>query len=255
VRSMRVSVVAISVIVLALSSACMLRLAFAQTQPVINSQWTNTPPVIDGKFVAGEWSNLQISMTSPDYPIEAYAYFMNDNSNLYVLVDAVGDKQFSSGDECLLWFGFKDVYPWHIVDVAVYGDGHLSPGTGFDGAVGFDSSPNSPDQHRIYEFRIPLSLINIQPGQPIVFCSPLVGKGSSIVYDANSGSDNVYPNTLVCNPATCNADTWAMLTTQVSVPVGGFVEPVNRLSMIAPYMVLFGAIAALAVVVARKRDF
>ena len=65
---------------------------------------------------------------------------MNDNSNLYVLVDAVGDKTFAGSDECLLVFGFTS-----RVALKVYGDGTLSPTTGFDGAVGFDSSPNSPE--------------------------------------------------------------------------------------------------------------
>lgn len=243
-RSMRLFVVAVLAIVLALSSACILRPAFAQTAPVINSQWTNTPPVIDGKFVAGEWSNLQIFMTSPDYPIEAYAYFMNDNSYLYVLVDAVGDKTLGDSDECLLVFGFT-----YRVALRVYGNGNLSPSTGFDGAVGFDSSPNSPDQHRIYEFTIPLSLIHMQPGQSIEFCSPSWKGGVSIVYDANSGNDNIYPKGLVLE----DADTWATLATQVSAPVGGFVEPVNKLSIIAPYLALFGLVAAVAIVITRKK--
>jgi hypothetical protein len=241
---MRLFVIAVLAIVLALSSACMLRPTFAQTAPVINSQWTNTPPDIDGKFVAGEWSNLQISMTSPDYLIEAYAYFMNDNSYLYMLVDAVGDKNLVDRDECLVVFGFTD-----RVVLKVYGDGTLSPLTGFDGAVGHDSSPNSQTKHVIYEFRIPLSLIHIQPGQSIEFCSPSWKGGVSIVYDADTGNDNVYPKGLDVSDVT----TWATLGTQVSAAVGGFLKPVNKLSMIAPYLALFGAIAAVAVVVTLKK--
>ncbi len=42
--------------------------------------------------------------------------------------------------------------------------------------------------------------------------------------------------------------------TQAGPPVGGFVEPVNRLTVFAPYLALFGAIAAVAVVVWKKRE-
>lgn len=37
----------------------------------------------------------------------------------------------------------------------------------------------------------------------------------------------------------------------VGAPVGGFIEPVNKLSIIAPYVALFGAIATVAFVVAK----
>ena len=37
-------------------------------------------------------------------------------------------------------------------------------------------------------------------------------------------------------------------------PVGGFMEPVNRLGIVVPYLALFGAVAAVAVVVWKKRE-
>jgi len=40
----------------------------------------------------------------------------------------------------------------------------------------------------------------------------------------------------------------------VGAPVGGFIEPVNRLVVFAPYLALFGVVAAVAVVVWKKRD-
>lgn len=89
-----------SIITLLLVSAAMVIVPFAYSQkPEINSQWTNSPPTIDGKFTAGEWSNLQIVMTEPDFPIDAFAYFMNDGSNLYVLVDAIEDTTQDTMDE------------------------------------------------------------------------------------------------------------------------------------------------------------
>ena len=43
-------------------------------------------------------------------------------------------------------------------------------------------------------------------------------------------------------------------TPPTGAPVGGFLEPVNKLSVMTPYLALFGAIAAVAVVVWKKRD-
>ena len=217
---------------------------FVSAGPVINTMWTSNPPNIDGRFTQGEWYNLQISMTLPDYPIEAYAYFMNDNSNLYVLVDAVGDKTQDASDECLLVFDFTD-----NVVLKIFGDGTLLPTTGFNAAAGFYGSQNSQDQHRIYEFRIPLVLIHVQPGQSIEFCSPF-WKSRSIVYDASTGKDNIYPNGL----DVADVNTWAILATHtrpVSAPVGGFVAPVNKLSVLAPYFALFGLLATVAIVVVK----
>jgi len=37
-------------------------------------------------------------------------------------------------------------------------------------------------------------------------------------------------------------------------PVGGVVEPVNRLTVFAPYLALFGIVAAVMVVVWKKRE-
>jgi hypothetical protein len=79
--------------------------------PVMHSQLTSSPPSIDGTVQLGEWSNLVISFTSPTYPdsyvLPTYVYFMNDVSNLYVLVDAVGDTTNEVSDECLLIFDFN----------------------------------------------------------------------------------------------------------------------------------------------------
>ena len=37
-------------------------------------------------------------------------------------------------------------------------------------------------------------------------------------------------------------------------PVGGFMEPVNKLAVFGPYLALFGAVATVAVVVWKKRE-
>ena len=74
------------------------------------------PPIIDGVFASGEWSNPQITMKTTDFPLESYVYFENDASNLYYIVDVVGDNTDSkvhkgSGtffDESLLVFNFAN---------------------------------------------------------------------------------------------------------------------------------------------------
>ncbi|WP_455281552.1 hypothetical protein, partial [[Eubacterium] cellulosolvens] len=106
-------VLSFTIITLLVVSVISVIVPFAYSQrPVITSQYVRSPPTIDGKFTAGEWFNLQIVMTEPDFPIDAFAYFLNDDSNLYVLVDAIEDTvQNPSGsggsDECLLIFDFE----------------------------------------------------------------------------------------------------------------------------------------------------
>jgi hypothetical protein len=237
-----------------ISAACLVPPTYAplSSRPVISSEWTSRPPVIDGRFVAGEWSNLQIAIQGPSYPDSyvkpTFVYFMNDNIRLYVLVDAPGDATDGS-DECLLVFGFEQRVYVEITNALggtqYHGD--------FDAAAGYDSSPNSATPHKIYEFSIPFSLINAQPGQPIDFGSPFIGKHPSMPYDSETQNDNVWPLGLNFDNYN-NVEAWGILRIgEPASPVGGFVEPVNKLSIIAPYLALFGTIAAVAVVVTLKK--
>ena len=216
-------------------------------QLVVDSRHTGVPPVIDGKM-EGLWSNPQITMNSPDYPIDAFAYFLNDEFNLYVLVDAVGDTTQEALDECLLWFGFVQSPPGYTAHVNVFGDGTFPGTAGYSAAFGFESSSNSPTPHMIYEFSIPLSLIQIQPGQSITVCSPYF-KGKSIVYDSATQLDNIWPKGL----AEDDVSTWAILQTSLSRPVGGVVMSTNKLEILTPYLALVGLVAAVSAVVVVKR--
>ncbi len=172
----------------------------AATREQIRSRWTDTPPIIDGVFAGGEWSNPQITMKTPDFPLDSYVYFQNDGLSLYYLVDVVGDNTDSKVrrgsatfyDESLLVFNFVNQ-----VGVRLHGQkGKKSVGTPFTAAIGFDGSPNSPEAHRIFEFSVPLRLIRANPGQNLSFCSPAgfggVGK-LSIAFDADTEKDNIWP--------------------------------------------------------------
>jgi hypothetical protein len=75
----------------------------------ITSSWSTVAPSIDGNFIAGEWENPQLLIPSP---IHTYVYFVNDNENLYICVDAAngaaGDYTKDDSDACELIF---DTYP------------------------------------------------------------------------------------------------------------------------------------------------
>jgi hypothetical protein len=216
-------------------------------RPVIYSKFTSTPPMIDGVFTQGDpWSaNLQITMLEPEYPITAYVYILNDKDYLYFLVDAAGDTTDGASDECLLVFNFNP--PYIRVQVTGQGGDHTI-GLPYDGVIGYDSSPNNANSHKIYEFKIPWGYIGISAGQPIDFSSP-PWKSVSMPYDADSTRDNVWPKNLVVD----DIETWPILYTSTSGPVGGYLESSNKLSIVAPYLALFGAIAAVAVVVILKK--
>jgi len=184
------------------------------TREQVNSIWTEIPPIVDGVFGTGEWSSPQIVMEPPSFPLHAYVYFRNDASNLYYLVDVVGDNTDSKVrkgaatfyDESLLVFNFVNQ-----VGVRFNGQkGKKSVGRPFTAAIGFDGSPNSPEAHRIFEFSVPLRLIRAKPGQNLSFCSPAgfggVGK-TSIAFDADTGKDNIWPLGL----NTVFEYTWAVL--------------------------------------------
>jgi len=229
---------------------------FASTS--INSQWTNTPPTIDGVVGSREWSNQQLHLVPADgYPIEAYVYVLNDASNLYFLVDAVGDTIDGANDECLLTFNYESSLPYFQHYARISGNTTSQSTSGnivFEGSLGFNG-------HKVYEFAILLSNINAQPGQVIDFCSPAYGvKAASMPYDPDSNPirDNVWPAGL--NVTDLNS--WGVLNTQrqqYSPPsdpsghVGGELFAANKLAVLSPYLALIGFVAVAAVLVKRRK--
>jgi hypothetical protein len=256
------------IIALLFVSAAMTIVPFAYSQkPVINSHWTDNPPNIDGKFLAGEWSNLQITFSSTEYPsdyvLPTYAYFLNDGSNLYVLVDTVGDTTDDSpSDECLLIFDNNSDPTDGFTVVRIQGSSDpmtwIKSSDDFDAAIGYGSSPNSPDSHKIYEFAIPFTYINTQPGQSFDFCSPFWKSplpSGSMPFDSNTNYDNVWPQGLGKDTDVWrqNADGWGIITTGAPA-VGGHLVPMNKLVILSPYFAL-GALtgAILSIMIRRTR--
>jgi hypothetical protein len=199
---------------------------------MIRSAWAATPPNVNGVFKLGEYSNPQIIFTVPPYNrsyLNAYVYFVNDASKLYVMVDAVGDQTNDRGDENLLVFNFPHwiwVEYWGVGGTVctASGRGCFVP-KGTIGAVGYGTSPNSTQWHKIYEVSIPLKILNATAGQTLDFCSPKkpIGTsvppagGSSISYDDSTGRDNPWPDGLMFhvdanNVAHTNISTWGILS-------------------------------------------
>ncbi|WP_455367775.1 hypothetical protein [[Eubacterium] cellulosolvens] len=242
------------------------------TRPVINSQWTSSPPSIDGVVGSGEWSNLVISFTSSEYPdsyvLPTYVYFMNDAANLYVLVDAVGDTTNSTGDECLLIFDFNSdpTNGYTTVRIVQTGSDPITwdkSSSSFNAVIGFSGSP----LHKVYEFSIPFSFLGGSAGDSFDFCSPYwkggPSGGGSMPFDIYTSHDNVWPAVLGMEVGWKELiDGWGILnskrqpqraTADPDHPVGGVILPVNPLAVLAPYLALIGLAAALSTVYALKR--
>jgi len=254
--------------------------------PPLNSGWTSKPPTIDGAFSAGEWTNPQLELTLPDFPIHALVYIMNDASYLYVCVDAAdaaygdytedtGDAP--SGDYCVLAFDVGNDGAWTqdvdtvfvlgffsgIQDLehslassstpgSLYRDCLASDGlhSGLAGAIGFAPSPNSPLDHRIYEFRIPLNMIGASPGSTVGFSSP---EGwDSLPYDYDEENDprhNIWPAWAVWT----YLDNWGDIVLASPRAVGGILIPVVKAEILAPWIGLALAAVAVAIFAVKRR--
>jgi len=244
------------------------------------SDWRIVVPIIDGNFNEGEWTNAEILIENP---IHTYVYFQNDDSFLYVCVDAAnevgGDYSQNDADHCDLFFdtGHDEVWTLGHEDwFRIYGDGMtehhvaISPTytqhctdwalnhPGLEGAAGFGGSPNAAAAHRIYEFKIPLSLLGASPGDTIGFASPSVGgmtvveppESTSLPYDEGTGRHNVWPAGVDIN----DLSTWGDLVLASPPPVGGEAYPVNKLAILAPWIALCAVIIVGAGIVLRRRS-
>ncbi|MCK4443627.1 MAG: hypothetical protein KAW09_03725, partial [Thermoplasmata archaeon] len=160
----------------------------------IDSNWTGSPPAIDGNLTVGEWDNA----TAIDLfdiagnRLQASILAMNDANLLYLCYDAVGDKTldpldsasvaFDTGHDEILTVGKEDQF---VISEAVDETAHLvynlsgwviedSPfnqslpnHTGLAGQKGFGPSVLEPADHNIFEFSIPLALLGVSPGDSI----------------------------------------------------------------------------------------
>lgn len=161
---------------------------------------TGPAPTINGQKGVSEWTGApNLSLRTPTYPIDTDVYFRHSSTHLYVLVDALGDTTDDDHDECLLVFGL----PPNVKIVEMWRDDAFAPsvvrGNGSTPADSYYMGMSGGN--RVYEFSIPLTNLNLQPGQSIEFYSPISLKQgyvhyASMPYDAATARDNVYPTGL-----------------------------------------------------------
>jgi len=71
--------------------------------PVVNSEWTYTPPTINGIYDTDEWDHAYVETISLDGYIPATLYVMNDQNNLYLALEVQDDDTYNT-DEIIFYF-------------------------------------------------------------------------------------------------------------------------------------------------------
>jgi len=239
--------------------------------PPLNSGWASKPPNINGEFFPDdEWTNPQLEIMSD---IHTFVYFINDESYLYICVDAgqtTGDYTEETQDFCWFVFDVGNDNLWtEGVDTvfSITGSGHTyhfyggpvifsldceasdNKHPGFAGAIGFGSSPTTSADHRIYEIKIPLSLIGASPGATVGFSSPM--GGDSLPHDYNGGASrhNVWPEG--ANPYDLAG--WGDIVLASRRAVGGILIPVAKVEILAPWVAVALAGVALTIFATKRR--
>ncbi len=178
----------------------------AGSLPTIYSSWTTAPPAIDGVHSAGEWSDATIvDLTAISVnELDALLLVKNDAMNLYFAYDAYGDTTNNFDDMAAISFdtdnndaatneaddqfvigppGAQGHYNYSIVAGSWTWDCDYDPGlpnhTTLAAGQGFGVSDFDPTIHRIYEWSIPLSLLDVPLPLPVDYT--LGFSGSSVV--------------------------------------------------------------------------
>jgi hypothetical protein len=160
-----------------------------QKLPIIGSAWKQSSVQIDGEITnSSEWQDsISVRIES-----KSILYIKNDNNSLYICLDAIGDQTFDDGDFFRIHFDTDNDNVWTPgeEDAFAYYSGLFSGGTHYienvtgyandyiyhctftceprlKGATSYSTSPNLNQLHQIYEMQIPLSLIDVNPGDQI----------------------------------------------------------------------------------------
>ncbi len=184
---------------------------FDPSPPLLESGWAYESPSVDGSVDAGEWFGAtEVGAMAADSTneVEASMYVMNNATHLFVLMDATGDLTESVGDGSGLAFDtWNDEYQvpgeddMFVIESLFIGtltthydyddycapfDPTLSDHEGLAGALGFGPSEALADGHRVYEFCIPLALVDASMGE-------VIGLGARLAYDAEDGASSTWP--------------------------------------------------------------
>jgi len=279
------------VISLLLTTAMVATLTFATAMPVnahypgavIQSKWATTIPTIDGVFSPGEWADaamVDLQAADPANEIEAYVYFKNDGDYLYALVDVAGDTtegddestlSFDTGHDIAYTDGHEDTFSWHFdeFDHRVWNSTagwnstgqhvlccHFNPSlplhTGLAVASGFGTSLKSGINHVMYEYRIPLPLILAAPGDTIGFAMDGELEDFLGIYDGSTEHGDQWPF-LRWETIYIYEYGDLILATVMTPGVGGEAYPVNKVSLMAPWLGLALLLAGGGILVMRRR--
>ncbi|MCU0851966.1 MAG: hypothetical protein MUC90_01730 [Thermoplasmata archaeon] len=204
------------------TTASYLMTDFDPGMPQIEAGWANASPSINGMFSAGEWADATaVDLTSADHAnqVEGTVYVMNDETNLYIAVDAWGDTYEDSSDESSVSFdtgndgvetdGGEDQFTlaawspdtgthyewdegsaWWVTHCSPFDDAQADHET-LEGSVGFGPSAGHAVSHRIYEYSIPLTLLGAEAGDTLGFL--LGGVSSAGIYEWDYGYESWWP--------------------------------------------------------------
>lgn len=167
---------------MALAVAATLASTSARADVSVGRSWATTAPTIDGRVGAREWDDAQVTTLA-----RGRMATMNDARHFYVLLDVtsdtVDDPPTSDWEFFILAFdvdrnravtprvdlaysncpivGRTFVKGYYLGSDTFSGCGDPSPASA--GAVGFDLTPASSGSHRIWELRLDLAEIGVDP--------------------------------------------------------------------------------------------
>ena len=171
---------------------------FNGSTPTITSMWTDEAPTIDGVADPGEWDGtnaVDLVEADPVNELDSKLIVMNNATHLFVLYDVTGDTSededdassfsFDTGNDETFTNGEDDQFEmrcapdmtahyiydggWWSVDCSPF-DQELPDHDGLAGAYGFGPSEHEAADHRVFEYSIPLALIEASPGDVLGFC-------------------------------------------------------------------------------------
>ena len=191
--------------------------SFDATPATIMSPYAGSSPTVDGAIGATEWADavaVDLDEAYVSNEISGTMYVMNDNSNLYVLLDMYGDMtenewdyssiSFDTGnddvatdegeDEFTLTGSYSNSQTHYVYsDASSSWTWHCAPfeEDGLLGTVGFGPSASHMAAHRIFEYAIPLELLETSAGDELGFI--LDSHNDQGVYDDDDGAISSWP--------------------------------------------------------------
>ncbi|NHI92897.1 MAG: hypothetical protein EAX96_10385 [Candidatus Lokiarchaeota archaeon] len=156
---------------------------------LIKSSGLVVTPTIDGNYnTASEWSDATL-IYNPIETLLHYIYVKNDQDYLYCLIDFVGDDEYhfsydhvryyfdilndntlTSNSEAMVYHDVSNtnMLKWYWTGSTWINNDSASD-VGIECQASFSSSVNSGSSHGVYECKIPLSYLKVNPGDTIGF--------------------------------------------------------------------------------------